>query len=95
MTRSDCFFDALDIVELHHAVDIDTMLPQKTVDLTAYDDFLVKGDEILPIQILRGQSPLAGQVMAGRERNGHGFIAPGDDRHITPVFRTSIRISIA
>ena len=54
-SRSHRLFDALNIVELHHPDNIDTVFPQEPVNLPPDDHFLVKGDELLSFEILAPQ----------------------------------------
>src|SRR5262249_7041407 len=77
----------LDVVELHHAIDLDLALLEYAVNRLASRDVWLEGDEIFPGQRLDAHAMAARQLMFGVANDDELVVAKRNDGEVRPPER--------
>src|SRR5499426_2275345 len=83
----DRALDRLDVVELHHAIDLDLTLFEYAVNRLARRDVSLEGDEIFPGERLDAHSMASRQLMFGVANDDELVVAKRNDGEVRPPER--------
>src|SRR5262245_50966106 len=82
----DTLLDVFDVVELDAHVHFHFAFAKELIDLAAYDQTPVEGDEFQTVQFLRPHAAVSRQRMTGRTSQDHFLLAPRkDSQFLRPV----------